>query len=535
MYRILIVDDEERIVKLICALIDTQKLGVEVVGEAYDGRQALELVRSLKPDILITDIRMPDMDGISLIKCIREEKLSIHVIALSGYQEFDYAYNAIKYGVDDYLVKPINAQDLNSAIEKAISNETIAQSPPVATQTSQTSQTSQKIYEYFMDLLFSGQQFSMSVDQINQEFMLDFVPGSYFSLAVCVDSPLPEDDRHLVKAKLRDQLKNCLEEFCARAVTVYRDSVFVCIGNIGGSGSFEPEQARDGKSLNLRMKQVYERISIALEPYSNTTITIGLSETADTVSFLPQLVRDAWLCARVKYIRGTQRIYHIDQMDTPGANVQLSGAQTLELRRIIENRMVSTLASWMDNALADADALHRPIQALQRLDAVYASFNQLCDLSGIPFAEEGDRRALAALRNASHYDETRAKLLDYMKSTLELDRKARQKNDSYYVTQAKKFMLENMDKQIRLEDLASYVALTPTYLSALFKKETGENLSDFLLRIRLEEAQQLLRLTAMSIGEISQRVGYASARHFSKMFQKQTGVRPLEYRRLYQL
>ena len=118
MIRIVIADDEQFIVQLICSLIDREALGVEVVGTASDGRGALEMTLEKKPDILITDIRMPCMDGIELIEHLRREGASTSVIAISGYKCFDYAYNAIKYGVEDFIVKPINKKELNASIPK---------------------------------------------------------------------------------------------------------------------------------------------------------------------------------------------------------------------------------------------------------------------------------------------------------------------------------------------------------------------------------------------------------------------------------
>ena len=123
MYKLLISDDENRICKLIKNLIDWDSLGIEITGMANDGMTAYHMAQETKPDIIITDIKMPDVDGLELIKMIRELGLEVDFIIISGYRQFDYAQQAIRYGVEDYIVKPINEKELISIVEKIISKK----------------------------------------------------------------------------------------------------------------------------------------------------------------------------------------------------------------------------------------------------------------------------------------------------------------------------------------------------------------------------------------------------------------------------
>ena len=116
--KVLIADDEINIILLIKSLIDRQKTDVEIAGEAGDGITALEMVRQLKPDVVITDIRMPGMNGMDLIRHVREEQIPVEFVIISGYSEFEYARSAIQYGVSDYLLKPIKKDELNDVLAK---------------------------------------------------------------------------------------------------------------------------------------------------------------------------------------------------------------------------------------------------------------------------------------------------------------------------------------------------------------------------------------------------------------------------------
>ena len=116
MLKVVLADDEKKILLLLQKLIDWERLGYEIVGTANDGLRALELVRELHPDLLITDVRMPGCSGIELIQQAKELQPDLHFIIISGYRQFEYAQNALKYGVEDYLLKPLKKEELTGIL-----------------------------------------------------------------------------------------------------------------------------------------------------------------------------------------------------------------------------------------------------------------------------------------------------------------------------------------------------------------------------------------------------------------------------------
>ena len=116
--KVIIVDDEKKICQLIQFLVDWEKMGLEVAGVAYNGIDALRLVEELEPAIIITDIKMPGCDGLELIQQVQQRKQDIHFIIISGYQDFEYARKAIRYGVRDYLSKPVQKDELEETLQR---------------------------------------------------------------------------------------------------------------------------------------------------------------------------------------------------------------------------------------------------------------------------------------------------------------------------------------------------------------------------------------------------------------------------------
>jgi two-component system response regulator YesN len=191
MFKIAIADDEPFIVKLIRQLIDCEGLGVEIVGDASDGVAALNLVREKRPDILITDIRMPSMDGIELIEEIHKNALNVRVIAISGHRRFDYAYNALKYGVEDFIVKPIKKKELNDSIHKLLRRLDGGDEIPRTLKSleRQVQRGAARLREKLIDDCLAGVLRARSLEEINEAYMCRFEPGHFTGISVRLDFP----------------------------------------------------------------------------------------------------------------------------------------------------------------------------------------------------------------------------------------------------------------------------------------------------------------------------------------------------------
>lgn len=530
MFRIAIADDESYIVQLIRQLIDCEGLNVQIVGDAADGRGALELVREKRPDILITDIRMPCMDGLELIEKIRESGIPTSVIAISGHRRFDYAYNALKYGVEDFIVKPINKKELNDAIAKALARlggkkETSSQIEHLE---KQATQNAARLRETLIEDCEKSAPIARSLEEINQAYLVRFVQGHFAGLAVRLDVPQALHADSPIVSKCRDTIDQTLKECAAEHVFVFsqQDSTFLGLVNT------RPEQTGQ---LVRRVKKLFERLTVALDVYARISITIGIGMILSDPGEIGQSVRAAAMCVRIKCILGAQRIYYSEEYDRENLGASLNAAQTGALRALMEAGRPEDVAQWLQSVYAKPDAYYQehPIEALALTDSAFDVFAALCKMQGIDLREEERVCGRADLERAVSFGEITRRLAAFFVRILEADRSLRLQRGNYPVERAKAYIAGHLGEPFRLEDISEAIDLSPSYLSNLFRKETGETISEYTQRLRLEKAKTLLRSTGMNINEIASAVGYADAKHFSKLFRKVIGAKPQDYRKMY--
>lgn len=530
MYRIVIADDEQYIVQLIRQLIDYEALNVEVIGEAADGASAFELVRSHKPDILITDIRMPCLDGLALIDRIRECAFPTSIIAISGYRRFDYAYNALKYGVHDFIVKPINRKELNDSIAKAIQRlgrenvtehyiETVRQQINV-----NASQLRRKLLEDCIQGTFAMDNLA----EINCAYATKLVDGHYTGVAIRLEIPQEITGDSLVVCKCFEKLDSVLQSFADEYMFHFLDRSALLVGLINTRHEQTPQLMRC-------IKRIFELLGITLDVYTHVHITIGVGPFVQDVCEIADTVRMAILCSRIKCILGAQRIYPSAEYLSANWKMSLTSAQIEELRQLLESGQEGIIAGWMSRVFSKSEDYYRkyPLQALSLGDSVLDNFRMLCHMQGISIREELLLSAYAAINHSESYLDYFQQIARFMNAVGQEDRRTRMQRNNYPIECAKSYIAEHLGEPFRLEDIAKKTLLTPSYLSVLFKKEMGETISDYTQKLRLEKAKALLRTTNLNINEISIQVGYTDSKHFSKVFKKVLGVRPKEYRKMY--
>ncbi len=530
MFRIAIADDEPFIVKLIRQLIDCEGLDVEIVGDASDGAAALSLVREKKPDILITDIRMPLMDGIELIEEIHKAALPVRVIAISGHRRFDYAYNALKYGVEDFIVKPISKKELNDSIGKLIRRLGGADVIPRGLKSleRQVQRGTVRLREKLIADCLSGGFDARTLESVNEAYMCRFESGNFTGVSVKLDFPQTLNEDSPVASKSRDAIAECMRDFASEYVFAFsaRDSAFHGVVNT------RPEQTRQ---LVRRVKRLFEKLAMTLDFYASIPITIGIGIIASDPAEIAESVRAAAISVRIKCILGAHRIYYSEEYDHENLGVRLSGAQIEALRALLDESRPERAAQWLEGVYRKPEGYYQahPIEALALTDSVLSTLSGLCRMQAVSVTDGDLSFGRAEIERSASLTEIVSRVDALLRLIMEQDRRARIQRGSFPVERAKAFVAEHLCEAFRLEDIAESIFLSPAYLSSLFKKETGENLSDYIQRLRLEKAKALLKGTPLTIQEISAAVGYSDAKYFSKMFCRMTGAKPQDYRKMY--
>ena len=526
MIRTVLADDEKKVVYLLQKLIDWEMLGYEIVGIAHDGIHALELIREQKAQLLITDIRMPGYDGIELIRQAKEQNPGIHIVIISGYREFEYAQSALKYGVEDYLLKPLKKDELTGILMRIQEKQT-----EEVRQEYRQKKDEEKKQELMISQLHRSMERNLSFperEQLNDEFGFRFGPGIFYAAIVKPD--IPEGWKHpdgyrLVMQHSLEIVRRELKEICEEcAVAVRPEGIVAVINSLSYHG--------------VEVKQCFTKIRREIEKqrdlFWNIRAFSAVGSRKERAEDLKESLRDAvWLC-RDRLCR--QQVWRDAETDHPG----------YELRYDPDNgirRRIQEAAEYLDEK-----------KFCQELEESYSDLMQSDGLNG-QMAEDWFRSVITTCLSGMEqgrkietvFADRLLELLWYCASLQDmyvlLEQMISQKliqlkeenaeRESRPITEAKQYIQLHFQEELKLEDVSSYVGFNTTYFSTLFKKETGHNFTDYLTELRINKAKELLCQDNLSIQDVCELVGYRDMKYFSRLFKKLTGISPSDYRKLY--
>ena len=284
MIKVLIVDDEFRVCQLICNLIDWGSLDMQIIGVAHNGIEARELARETVPDLVITDIRMPGCTGLELVEQLREIYRSVSFIIISGYTNFEYTRLAIQYGVSDYLLKPIDKEELLATVTRIRHEIEARRREQAATDRMRRSFFNDQLKIracYLMDVK-NQKSLSMTMDQINREYRFAFKQGGFRGFLVKMDYD-PENVTYetvqAVSLQVREQVLQPLRRLCMECELWFEDSVgWGCCNYVSGMGAQIKEQMTQCLQ-ELRMNpNIYPHISFSMALSAETENPYNLGE-----------------------------------------------------------------------------------------------------------------------------------------------------------------------------------------------------------------------------------------------------------------
>ncbi|CAM3474386.1 response regulator [Paenibacillus lupini] len=515
MYRVLIVEDEFIVRYGIRSMIDWEKAGIEVTGEAANGKEALELIHLNPPDILITDIKMPIMDGIQLIKEVRNSGYAMKIIILSNLEEFQYAQKAISHGVSEYLIK---SDMMPRDFEKALMNVKVS-----------------------LDSI--GGQATIDEPARKEKLLLGLIEGSSYEEVIIEEAELGE--LHMPAFLLHIFIHSTDRGFIEKQHVIHET-----IEHIGGDRKFAvfadkqgeinvllpiPHRASSAETVSEEIwaKQLARNILSNLADGYGLDCTIGLSGRACQWTELSKAYSQATAAAKQRLFLGTGKVIAYSELtaakEDGGTPIKVSqshihtllyGLQTKELNeyvgslfdqlgqrkdpdlvQIISLELLMILTSmWPDVSNDQDQVLHLKKQY----------FDQLSKLETIKQSREWFIQAFAELQ-------------DHMIRIYNSDRNS--------IVKATQYIQQHYQQEISLQSISQFVHLSKNYFANLFKKEVGESFLEYVTRVRIEKAKVLLA-GEMKAAEVGQLVGIPDPKYFSKVFKKITGATPSEYRSL---
>lgn len=533
MYTAIIADDEVRICMLLKKLIDWEKMNIRIIGEYHDGEQALEAIYELQPNIVISDIKMPKLDGLQIVKQCTEAGIKCSFLLISGHAEFEYAKMAIQYNVDNYLLKPINKNELENNIRQIIQHyekeDYNNQQKQHTEQQLQKSKT-QLLLQLFNNLMLirnwkDGRNPEDIQDeyQVSPHLMTSFLRVSAISCAIC--DGFTKGQESTIRKQVSSYSVMLLEKnnICAVPL-IYGRNIYIMIE--------EKAAVNLVQILNVLLEMLKTKF------YEYCTITIGVSKQIYGICNITVDNRiEAEHALNSRYNYGNGKVFFADKVKTGVKQINTEKykkkfdfcMETQDIARM--NEFFQSLKQDFDDTNLCIEGMFEFLNELKQL-FVQKLFNAEDDPGCMALFVDCYESALA---NATDKDALIKRLQAIVIEELNRQFEKLEKIQSLHIKQALEFIHKNYQKDISLVDISNHVYMNPTYFCSLFKKEVGKGFSDYLEEVRMEQAQTLLSHTSLSISEISERVGYNNARYFSKVFQKTVGIKPSEYRYLYAL
>lgn len=528
MLKVIVADDEKRICRLICMLADWSALSMEVVATAANGLEALDAIRQHQPDILITDIHMPGCNGLTLIAQAKALQPELEIIIVSGYAYFDYAQSAIKYGVGEYLLKPIKQEELMVSLQKlgqrCRERRSAAQEVHTLREGIQEQITKQQ--EQFVCDLMNKQVEDLSAPAIAQRYHLawtgsplvafvlkmDYVPGTF------TDASL-----EVILEKVRSVLDSILSPICDSRVIHFEKAE--CCGIL-----CVPDKHRG--DLRKALREAVNQLTAQKPLFGDIAFSAGLGTMVSDTGDLPLTLKIARHSVLERLREGAGRLYE-----------PLSGKTNVDTDSLLQRyrSAISHAIDQLDMAVATQCADQMEAEALATsgitgkamLDLVEAAGRMFILRCNFPQQEELVERYELCCRQSSSVKALFDQLRQMQQEQLLRIRQERETEASRPIRAAKKYVQEHFRESITLEDVSAAAGFSASYFSVLFKKETGEGFAKYLTNIRMEQAKELLQETDYPVAEVCREVGYSDVKHFVQTFRKTTGLNPAQYRKLY--
>ena len=528
MVKLVVADDEERVCRLIVALGNWEELGIKVVGTAANGIQALELIRKEKTDILITDIRMPGLNGLELIEKVREISPDIKIMIISGYANFEYAQNALKQGVSDYLLKPINKEALNESLAKMVTEIENNRKNDLVFQDIQNERREEliKLRNMLIYDLEHDRYLNLTEDILKEKYYLNVQPGLYQVIAMKQDAEVSRD-----KQNMTEVIWNKMEEIMLREITKEcYDFVVTADGEyLYGIMNYP---ARNSEKIRKVVRSCFNQMLARNDYLGKTRLSMGLGlavkdakEITDSFIMANRALAERLLEGNGKILEtdtSNEKLYEKKLVDKFARNLE-KALQTLdveEIRNIVQGICKDTL---------DTTGVYgwEIIEMIRQCGSIFIMRLDIPDKTALQEEFKNGCNDCISVNALFEY------LLNFMLDKVNEMISMREEDSVRPVRLAKQYIHNHYQEQITLEEVSEYVGLTPAYFSVMFKKETEIGFARYLISERIEGAKDLLRETTLSVAEICRKVGYNDPKHFTRLFEKNVGVKPAVYRKLY--
>lgn len=543
MLKIFLAEDEVVVRETIKRMIPWEELGFELVGEAADGEMALPLLIRQQPDLLITDIKMPFMDGLTLARLAKKEIPGLKVVILSGYDDFNYAKQAIGIGVEDYLLKPITK---NALIERLSEIRSRYEHEKTQKEYYEKFQREMQAYEKnssrdFFEALVGGSMDMMEVYKRAEKLGLDIVAEAYNVLIFTMNCDEDFSGQRDEYSSWEAESLELLENFFAghSSAMLFRSNIFSYGVLLKGQRETIEENTR---ACVDEIRKILSRQDGRREWF------LAVGQSVDRLSQIQKSYHTASRAFSQRYMYDENILYY-DEMETmehPGGQAETE--DNAYLQKVDVNALnPAILQKFLSNGLQEEtenfvkDYFYaigqEPMESLVFRNYVILNvrFSVISFIKGLGCdtneMESADTEEVLA-ESGKNMESAIAYAKKMISQAIEIrDQNSGNKNRSILKTAVDFIDSHYMDEEISLNTVANVANVSSNHFSALFSQNMGQTFIEYLTTLRMNKAKELLRCTGMRSSEIAGEIGYKDAHYFSYLFKKTQGMTPSDYRK----
>lgn len=542
MLKMIIADDEYLVRDSLMNIIPWNNYGIEVIAGAVNGQETYDMCMNLKPDILLTDIRMPIMDGLEVAMKLKEEGSPAKVLLISGIQDFSYAKTALDVDAEGYILKPIKLDELEATIHKIVNRIKLERN----TQTKihelreQLRENSSFAREKFLRNLIKG-IFKDEEEIINKVsyFDLPFKSGNLYIVATCqIDRTntdtwdSSEENKQLLSFAISNIITEILDNYKAGISFCSDENTFIIIFN------------QMSQNTN-KCPEICDEIISCVNKSLETSLSIGIGRYVNKLAQLNLSYKDSMSALQFKFYTGQNSILDIDDINCITDVEQVGGIPESLDTHSVENELsnyiklgnkelaLQILDDVFDNILGFNNVAISYVQSLcvELIFIISGSSSQLDDnITDLAGSRTETINRIYSMSTIYELKEYLQNLI--IKVTEHFSSKYIQKNTNI-INKVKDIIQRHYPEDINVSRIAGEVYMSPNYIGLIFKQETGKSITEYITQTRMEAAKELLKNSSSKILEIAELVGYDNPQYFSTIFKKYYGVHPNQFRTMH--
>ena len=525
-YKVILVDDEAEVIDMIEKKIHWNDLGFEVAGSATNGVKALELVEKLQPDVVLTDIKMPYMDGLELSRRLNREYPNIYIMLCTGFDEFEYAKEAVHLEIKEYMLKPVNATELSESLTnlKHTLDREREEKLNVKKLNDYFQEVLPKLQSNFFISLIEGRVEKRDYERFLQAYQVD-MKGPLFGCVIfhTSENHVPEGMNPLllsmsvereIKQRLMDQW-NC-QEF------IYMGNTLLIL-------------ELDAEDEITQITDACDRFCRWAYRIMGAVVTAGIGTVCDSLYEISLSYERAREAVSYRVLYGTKRAINIGEI-VPKEQIKPVQSEESRMQMLLRAIRIGDSAEIERAAHEEMEKLHKNTETMSQYNLatmeIVSGFFKFCTDNSLDFNKiSGNMQNI--YEKVSQMDESSlTEWIVQMSETISERLKcARNSSARRLIVEAQNIVKARyMEADISLDEVCAVLGVSNSYFSSVFKKEAGKSFISYLTDYRMEIAAEMILNTDEKSYTIAEKVGYLDANYFSYVFKKKFGVSPSKYR-----